>query len=323
MSKANLVKAVKAVSAMCAKHSRITWRIDSEWLRFGNSETCLTMPIHNFGDNPVHEGDSLASFELLMESLGNTIELRSDYAVPNLTMTDWISVEWVSIACDLESMRYQLAGVLFQGRYIVATDGRRLHKAELPYAIVSEDKNDCIVPQKAIEAVSKMLKTFKCDGLRIDFEGHDFIVSSDEFSLRSSMACGRFPNWRMVIPNDKTNYHKVSFSQSSEDYCQKTIKRTKLENKVELAKLPLKQRKEFEHKQASVEFTSIDGEVELSLDPQFVLDAVSMRRSSATVIGLFWRETEPVVIGEGSMVAVIMPMAGDRPKKSKHETATA
>lgn len=322
MMNVSILKAVKAVSTLCGK--RVRWTISPNMVSFGNSEYAIDILIDNFADPEKMDasGDSLASFELHMQSFGHCIGRKGQDCSPNIVANEWQTVEWVAIATDPDLTRYQLAGVLFTGDNVVATDGRRLHRGKLGLQVAPEGNLDKIVHSKAVSTVSKLLKAFKSDSLELKFRDNTFSVSTEDFTLHGILVEGRYPNWEMVIPSGKPNGHRASFTDSSQNYCEATVKRCKHEHQAAIAGLSAKQRKCMDEKIPTVEFVSDDGEVEMCLNAAFMADAIAMRGKSPTVSGMFWKDYEPILIDGGDRQAVLMPCTKEK-KSERRETVNA
>ena len=120
------------------------------------------------------------------------------------------ALQQTNFCTDMASNRYQLSGVYFDVRdckaSFVATDGRRLAHS---FIAANEDyAMTGIIPQKATKAMIGI-----CDQ-----EGHALIVSDlnsitvfvGGCTLTSRLVEGRYPNWRLVVP-DVTRYTNIPF----------------------------------------------------------------------------------------------------------------
>lgn len=105
-------------------------------------------------------------------------------------------------ACDVDSTRYQLGGVLIESQEgllrLVATDGRRLSAIDAD-AIGGKLGASCIVPQKGLQLVAK---AFAGSGeVRVLVEQNTFAVCSDSAYVETRTVEGRFPAYEKVIPS--------------------------------------------------------------------------------------------------------------------------
>lgn len=110
-------------------------------------------------------------------------------------------------ACDIESTRYALGGVLFeldktQNRlWLVATDSRRL-------AVSGCSHSECltklageppIVPSRAVGLMLKTLSNAD-EEVTIGLQGNSIQVSNRGTVITSQLVQGRFPQWAKVLP---------------------------------------------------------------------------------------------------------------------------
>lgn len=108
-------------------------------------------------------------------------------------------------ACDEESSRYALGGVLFDfdpaGRtlHLAATDGRRMAVQELPAAITGNADGLTIVPAASLKTIMAMCKDEKGD---VDFwtDGSSFCAETSRGVISARLMEGRFPKWRDTFP---------------------------------------------------------------------------------------------------------------------------
>jgi DNA polymerase-3 subunit beta len=109
-------------------------------------------------------------------------------------------------ACDSESGRYALGGVLFEfdhaeGKlYLVATDGRRLAAQELPATISDPVDIMPIVPDTSLKDIAAMCKNEK-GSVEFWTDGTTFCAETSKGVISARLMEGRFPKWRMTIPN--------------------------------------------------------------------------------------------------------------------------
>ena len=111
----------------------------------------------------------------------------------------------VAFAISTEETRYYLNGVylhpLPDARLaLVATDGHRLAKRELPYDLTG--LSGIIIPRKTVNIIAKIMEgkaTFSGSAQKIRFE-------SEKVTLTSKLIDGTFPDYTRVIPTarDKT-----------------------------------------------------------------------------------------------------------------------
>lgn len=114
----------------------------------------------------------------------------------------WDAIQMTRFAVDNQSSHYALSGICIElsetGFTAVATDGRRLVKAELPMKTIGiPGEQIALVPVKGLELV----KTFSEETVDISAESNSVWLRCGEITLKLSEIEGRFPNWRKAIPN--------------------------------------------------------------------------------------------------------------------------
>jgi DNA polymerase-3 subunit beta len=119
----------------------------------------------------------------------------------------------VSYACDCESSRYALGGVLFEvsrdeGKcWLVATDGRRLSMAEMDLPDSSRDVDDAapLIPKDAAVAIQRFAMNECHSKSAIDFQASssEIVATFESVTVTARLLQGRFPLWRDVIKDDK------------------------------------------------------------------------------------------------------------------------
>jgi DNA polymerase-3 subunit beta len=111
-------------------------------------------------------------------------------------------------ACDAESTRYALGGILLEmtpeRATLAATDSRRLAVVSAACAVVGEvnveDANP-VIPAKAMQLIEKSLPDTEDDVL-IAIHNNDVVVKCGGSTIYSRLVEGRFPPYAGVIPNE-------------------------------------------------------------------------------------------------------------------------
>lgn len=287
---------------------------DSEIVANGESLACMAWEaeIRVFRKYPEHgekkSWESIIAFELDSEaphefdgldlsyssvvSYGNVVSFESKEIASAL--------EFVSLACDVESTRYALGGPLFTGQNIVATDGRRMHVAkELSADFPESDRN--IVPQKACDFILECCKlskevAFSFDPNRLNVIFHDCgIVCS--FRLIE----GRFPAWKRVIPEKTERSERFVVSEAIAK-CRESVKRTTLENKLKKSKLTKAEKKSWSDH--APEFKIAD----VTLDASFVADALATAKENEFTLK-YSGPKDACVIEDEKRLVVVMPLS--------------
>jgi len=127
------------------------------------------------------------------------------YVVPSRLFKELL--KRTSFACEVESSRYALGGVLieFEGDKIiaVATDGRRLAVMEGPCRVLGEpvirEHMTTIIPIRAVQMLQRSISDDE-GYVKLDISDNDVLVQSADTTLYTRLVEGRFPRWRDVIP---------------------------------------------------------------------------------------------------------------------------
>ncbi|MBN1436263.1 MAG: DNA polymerase III subunit beta [Sedimentisphaerales bacterium] len=126
-------------------------------------------------------------------------------------------IDMTTFAAARENTRYAINGVFWeqQGKKLrlVATDGRRLAKAELD--LKGADKNaeqTVIVPLKTMSVIERVLHD-PDEMVKISFSSNQVVVRTALAEVSSNLMQGRFPKYADVIPTDCAT--KVSLGTST------------------------------------------------------------------------------------------------------------
>jgi DNA polymerase-3 subunit beta len=118
------------------------------------------------------------------------------------------SIKQIAFAASTEETRYYMNGILFRDRddclVLVATDGRRLAKCQIPSAPFSAD-HSCIVPNASVAATIKLLTRTTVEDVRLRRSKRLLEVSAPGFVLTSKLIDGAFPDYTRVIPATPAN----------------------------------------------------------------------------------------------------------------------
>ena len=119
------------------------------------------------------------------------------------------AVRSVLPATDNESSRYALSSVLLEvdadNATLVATDGRRLHKAEVGYE-QSVDPSQSLLPRHVAAIIASLVST---DDASVQLEGNAEVIRAEVggTTVTARQVAGRFPQWRQLL---KDKYPKPS-----------------------------------------------------------------------------------------------------------------
>ncbi|HID23784.1 MAG TPA: DNA polymerase III subunit beta [Planctomycetaceae bacterium] len=110
-------------------------------------------------------------------------------------------------ATDVESTRYALGGVLLEFQTdvlrMVATDGRRLARVELPFrseGLEAPENDHPIIPSKALTLVERSIDEQRDEEVRLTVHSSEALVQSGPATVSCRLLEGRFPPYREAIP---------------------------------------------------------------------------------------------------------------------------
>lgn len=114
------------------------------------------------------------------------------------------SLKRTVFACDLDSTRFALGGVLMVmdggDSSLVATDGRRLARAMVPGESIGDvSSTGPIVPMKAAVVLQRLLTD--ADTVKASFGLNECWFETDRGLFWCRLVEGRYPKWENVIPN--------------------------------------------------------------------------------------------------------------------------
>lgn len=102
-------------------------------------------------------------------------------------------------ACDAESTRYALGGILFEGKdkiAIAATDSRRL-------AVETFDAKGTITGRPVVPSrAARLIAQVASGDVRMAFDANSLAVQTGDSTIRARLVEGRFPKYQDVIPRD-------------------------------------------------------------------------------------------------------------------------
>lgn len=217
-------------------------------------------------------------------------------------------------ACDPTSSRFALGGVLLQNindsLVAVGTDGRRLSKATIDGVSGSGLGEQCIVPERALKAISKL----NTDGtIKVWCEASSFMLAGDGVKLSARLVEGRYPNWKQVVP-DVSGYQKAEVASAS---LQRAIRQTSIVTTEETRGIDLS----FSNGLVSMSAAAVDvgksnvklpveyegSDVSMKIDFKYALDFLDNADTMTTAY--FKESASPMVLSSGSFINVIMPMS--------------
>lgn len=221
-------------------------------------------------------------------------------------------------ACDTDSTRYALGGVLFEleGNTLICagTDSRRLAVSR---AAVEGEGVACrgVIPLKVL----KMLERLPACDVDISITDKSAVFQSDKFTFTSRVVDGRFPRWRDVVPRSfKTTINVISHLATTavrQSQVVTTEDARGVTFRLENQKMMLRS-EASDVGSSDVELVVSAPEVaelQVSLDPKYVADFLKCVPGEELVYWKFNGNDEAVVMTDGdSYDYVIMPLAAYR-----------
>jgi len=239
------------------------------------------------------------------EVIGDKIEFNAQ------ELKDMLSK--IVFACSEEGTRLELTGVLFDFNknklILVATDGRRL--AMTNYRFNSEIKGKFIIPQKAINALTKISKDETKLEMIITKEIIKFNCGVTELTTR--LIDAEFPNYIDIIPKTFENELKINtkdFYQAinranvmaTQDSIAITIKLEK--NKITISKDTQGIGKEQEELKADYK----GKEMTIGFNPKYLLDNLQVIDKEEIKIGINDKEKPVVIKIDSKFIYLLLPM---------------
>jgi len=221
--------------------------------------------------------------------------------------------------CDVKSTRYALGGVLFEmdgnKLYCVATDTRRLGvvEAEVKQQGKPSPPAKTIVPEKAMKVIESVIDVGDVD---LSFGANSITVRSGDSTVQSQFVAGLFPGWRRVIPTDFDFSVSLPATQIIAALRQAMITRSEESVAVDFhftSGLLSLNSKGANVGESVVEMpVAFEGDVTISLDPTFTIDAAKMVDQAASLTMQFSQEGPVLFTCDDGLKYVQMPLSRDR-----------
>jgi DNA polymerase-3 subunit beta len=225
-------------------------------------------------------------------------------------------IERTAFSVAKENTRYAINGVMWEKKgkkmALVATDGRRLARAEGAAEEAAGEDGTMIVPAKTVNVMQRVLGHSE-GNVAVKFSENQVVVKSDGYVLSSALVEGQFPNYEEVIPRDNDKTIKLPTGEFTSAVRRAALLTNEQSKGIRLSfskgKLVLSSRA-AEQGEATVSMkVDYSGEsFEIGFNPTFLIDA--LRVVGEPEIRLELKEANrPGVLkaGEGFMY-VIMPV---------------
>jgi len=125
-------------------------------------------------------------------------------------------VERTLYAAARESTRYAINGVLWQRKgkklSLVATDGRRLAKADAKIEAAKAEDSQAIVPAKSVNLIGRVFHDPK-QTVGVNIEPNQIVLATEQVTLASVLVEGHFPQYEDVIPRQTDSKVELDTSE--------------------------------------------------------------------------------------------------------------
>lgn len=332
----------------------------SDWERTGDVSVCVDDPTQlasiaskmkddalvidawrnaDTGDSGLTVRGSKAEFELSATD-------AATFPVPGNLETDSVvmlesaallhALEQTVYACDANSTRYALGGVLVEltadGLTLAATDSRRLAKIDAPAQTCNGFQPlHGVIPCAALElAIGQLKKTSGPVALAIGGTiveqkgtcnaGSEFQLEAEGWTLRGKLVQGRFPDYKRVIPSSFGHYLKMERAALLEAIDTAYLA-TNEESRgmdfvpnVDGGTLTLRTSGRGKANvtipaESAVDTKPVDC---ITFDPKYVLEYLKRCDAPEVVLAMVDHQSAAVLEGEGCATYILMPLTRDR-----------
>lgn len=313
-SKNVVLSAAKIVNRKIGKGFKVKMQFVGDRFIYNDIDHKLELGLQDTLQTEVNY-DSLAELELYSQFSEQTAPIpRSgrDFAAGELCK----ALAWSSLATDTESTRYALGGVCWDGGYLVATDGRRLHVVRIGACHVENQSAYAtwnIIPSRAVGAIVALAKLFRDDTLSVRIDRDNIIVCGDVWRFTARLVEGRFPNWRQIVSEDNfANQLETMQTEHIRESADFAIKTTKLTETIAKKALTRKELKSYRENPPECKLG------EHKLNAEYIRDALDII-DNAAFVAYHGGKASPIMIGDRyclsddstvspSVLAVIVPM---------------
>lgn len=220
-------------------------------------------------------------------------------------------------ACDIESTRYALGGVLFEpkgdGLNLVATDGRRLAKQSLRADAHGKAPIPPVVPVKALKLVERVLD----DGtVTVSLDSQAVLFATESVTIYSRTVEGRFPRYQDVFPKEqgrRLTFDAAYFRGGIEQAAIATSDESRgVDFAFEAGRLTLQaQTADVGSSRVELQHSGDGASLTIAFDPRYVVDALRVLEGDVELEVI--DPKSPAILRAGADYAyVIMPLTRDR-----------
>ena len=244
-------------------------------------------------------------------------EIKSSLQLAQNELLRLFQQTYISIA--QQDVRYYLNGLLFETHpnliRAVATDGHRLAMSQIAIPTQQEEITQTIIPRKGIIELMRLLDNSETP-VTINI-GDNFVqVIGDNFTFKSKLIEGRFPDYNRVIPRNGNKLLSIDRETLKKSLARTAILCNEKFKGVRInlsSNLLLLTANNPEHETATEELAvNYDGEpVEIGFNVIYLLDILNTIKTNTVKLTLtnsnssVLLEEDP---GDGQTVFVVMPM---------------
>jgi DNA polymerase-3 subunit beta len=291
-----LVPAGKLLGALKAIGSgEATWEVVGEVVKICSGKTRFTIPLLPKGEFPRAE---------ILKTGTQLAITRAEVDAGRFLG----SLDAVVHACATESARFTMTGVCVDGGAMVATDGRRLAKAEIGQEF--EANKQFVVPAKVIG----MLRSVFADAekVTVSLTANALAVASDKAIVATQLVEGKFPDYRSILP--RRFEHEITISgaefaaaiRRAMVMVDTGVKRMNMDFTAGQVGFSCKTTEGGEaFSELAVDWSGPDANI--SVNPQFVLQALKSAKANEISLRVNLGG-KPIVFQSGNFLSMIMPM---------------
>lgn len=234
------------------------------------------------------------------------------------------SLRRVAIAASRDPTRYQLGGVYFEIRdgklTLTATDGKRLTNDYLKLDALKDQEVHAIVPNRAVDAILKMLSSPSAvgeDKFTLAFTEIEVVVKTGSSQLNAKLIEGTYPNYRNALPSQtpvKASLKRgdlLSAAKSAQlmtDTQTSTVVFRFEEDSLNISS----QAKDIGETRIRIKARVENGPLEIRFNPSYFIDALRSIEDEEVRIELVSSERPGVVRGGAHYRHMIMPLVVER-----------
>ncbi len=227
-------------------------------------------------------------------------------------------IQKTQFSMALQDVRYYINGLLLEVTRdrlcAVATDGHRMSMCEIGADVAVDDKLQFIVPRKAIQELSRLLKETD-DNVRLKFSTNHLRVELGDIQFTTKLIDGKFPDYERVIPQHIPN----RLQARTEDLKQAMVRTSILSNEkyrgIRIVLTPgnlqaIAHNPEMEEAEESVNVQYNGDNLEIGFNVSYIVDALTAIETEDVELCFGDANSSCLILPQGASdyKYVIMPM---------------